>query len=262
MQWFNSMLKLGKWWWPFLKKYEKWVHRKADLNLFKTTEDQQTAIKEFGLNAGQCMVIPYGIERPVMNENATQLVRERHKINSREKILLFAGTLDYLPNAEAVRHIYENLVPALSHTSLPYRIIICGRNEEYKLLNKLSHPAIINAGMVTDIENYFQAADVFINPVMTGGGIQTKNIEAISCHCPVVCFDNMTAGIPAEVCGTKLLLADMNNWDKFTQRITEAVHHKEETPNVFFGYFNWDTILKPLVKRIKEQPSIETTALS
>ena len=245
--------QLGKWWWWLLSKYERWTHRKADLSLFITETDREFAIKHFGLSAEKCLVIPYGIERTLPNENAGTLIRERYKIDKTEKIFLFAGTLDYFPNTEAVRNIVDKVVPCLEKTSLRYKIIVCGRNrfDAFRHLARLSHPGIIMAGEVTDIENYFDAADVFINPVLSGGGIQTKNIDALAHHCPVVCFENMADGIPGEICGSKLLTVTKGNWEQFAELIMQAALHKEQTPDAFFAYFNWENIIRPLSEKIK-----------
>ena len=37
----------GKWWWGILWQYEKFVHRKADMNFFINDEDREFAIKNF-----------------------------------------------------------------------------------------------------------------------------------------------------------------------------------------------------------------------
>jgi glycosyltransferase involved in cell wall biosynthesis len=241
--------QLGKWWWRILRRYEKWAHRKAALSLFKTQGDKEFAIVHFGLRPEQCVVVPYGIDQPVKNVNAGSLIRQRHGIGSEEKILLFAGTLDYTPNTEAVKHIIHTVAPDLENSGIAYRIIICGRDHK-KNLDSISHPKVIQAGEVPDIENYFSAADVFINPVLTGAGIQTKNIDALSYHCTTVCFEKMAAGIPVSICGNKLLLAENGNWDNFRAMIIKATTIHENTPGNFFNYFGWENILQSFIQQL------------
>ncbi len=186
----------GSRWWRLLAIYEKWVHRQANLNLFKTEDELQYAVANFGLNKEKCLVTHYGIDpeekRPDQGV-AKNIIAERHNILPPEKILLFAGTLDYKPNATAVENIYKEIAPRLAESNFQGRIIICGRNKlpSFQYLNSLSHPMVINAGEAEDIENYFAAADVFINPVLTGGGVQTKVIDALSYGFGVVAFRYM-----------------------------------------------------------------------
>lgn len=243
----------GKFWWKLLKTYERWVHRKADLNLFITDIDRNFAVTYFELTSDKCIVIPYGIEKLLPNENAGKLIRQRHHIPENEKIILFAGTLDYEPNATGVKNIYSKIVPELENSGTPYKIIICGRNRKssFNYLNRLSHPSVINAGEVNDIENYFQAADVFVNPVQSGGGVQTKNIDAIANYCPVVCFENMLAGLPLELCGNKLLFAGEDDWKNFIASTITAMQQEEKTPDAFFAYFDWGNSIKALNERLK-----------
>lgn len=244
---------LGKWWWRFLRSYEKGIHGKATLSIFKTELDRDFAIEQFGLEPGKCIVIPYGIERPVVNQDAETMIRERHKISSEERIFLFAGTLDYQPNADAVENIHSRIIPALEKSGIAFKIIICGRNRDNRFgyLEEYSDPHVINVGEVGDIDNYFQAADMFINPVLTGGGIQTKNIDAIANHCSVICFDSMTTGLPAGICGNKLSAVPDNDWQAFVDKLIQASKHKERTPESFFTYFDWQNCITPLLKKLK-----------
>jgi polysaccharide biosynthesis protein PslH len=220
--------QLGKWWWRLLYRYEKKVHQRADLSLFKTEKELQYAITHFQLSPKKCIVLPYGVDRPEV----------KHKIPSANKILLFAGTLDYEPNAKAVENIYKEIAPRLEKD---ITIIICGRNKipGFEYLNKLSHPSVINAGEVNDINSYFEKADLFINPVQTGGGVQTKNIDALSFDLNVVCFDNMLSGLDFKVCGDKVYPS--NNWNDFNENINRALAApKAPTPAAFFEYYSFD----------------------
>jgi glycosyltransferase involved in cell wall biosynthesis len=249
----NRFRQIGKWWWPLLLRYEKWVHRRASLNLFKTQEDQEWAIRQFHLSPGKCMIIPYGVERPLLQTLPQQSIREQYGILPGEKLLLFAGTLDYEPNADAVKSIYSEIAPRLRSAGLKFRILICGRNRfpAFQYLHQLVDPSVIMAGEVPSIAPYFMAADVFINPVLSGGGIQTKNLDAIAHGCNAVCFGSQATGIPADVCGTKLRTATSGNWDIFTAQIIGAAEKSEPTPDNFFSYFDWDRILQPLIHNLQ-----------
>ncbi len=232
--------QLGKWWWKLLRSHEGRTHRNADLSLFKTEADKEFAINQFRLTLDKCMVLPYGITATGRIENAGQIIRERHGIREEEKILLFAGTLDYPPNADAVRKIFTNLIPKLKKQQVELKILLCGRDYKKAIAgyHQFSHPMVIKTGEVPDIESYFQAADVFINPVLSGGGIQTKTIEALSHHCNVVCFEQTIAGIPADLTGEKMVSVANGNWKDFAHAVVNSINRKEPTPPAFFEYFS------------------------
>jgi len=246
----------GKWWWRLLAFYEKRVHRKACLNLFKTTEDMQWAIDRFTLNPSRCMVLPYGIERPVKDNDAGAFIRYRHNIPADSTLLLFAGTLDYAPNAQAMESIFKKLVPLLEKQQRAYHIIICGRNQlpEFRHLYKLHHPSITVTGEVKDIDRYFNAADVFINPVMESSGIQTKNIDALSYDLPVVCFQNTLTGIDAGLCGDRLLPCTDNDWNSFASTIDKAAALAvSKTPGTFFDHYSFRTQVENLLAKLNDE---------
>ncbi|HEX7905086.1 MAG TPA: glycosyltransferase [Chitinophagaceae bacterium] len=244
--------EMGKWWWQLLYLYEKWVHRKADLSLFKTETDMSWAIQRFKLQHTACMVIPYGVTRPVKIKEAGSMIRQRHDIAATDKILLFAATLDYKPNAIAVEHLFNQIAPEISRQHLSYRIIICGRNNHpsFQYLKKLSHPAVILAGEVEDIENYFSAANVFINPVESGGGMQTKNIDALSYELNVICFDYMLAGIEISLVNSKVFPIAKNDWKGFVATIHTACLYSQVLPEGFFHHYSFTRQTEKLAARL------------
>ncbi|MCY7293126.1 MAG: glycosyltransferase, partial [Ferruginibacter sp.] len=181
---FKSM---GKPWWKMLWVYEKNVHKILDNNFFVTQEDLDFAVKNYGLKPNKCFVITYGIEwqhTPSINEKEEAGIQLRKQFNilTAEKILLFNGTLDYLPNIEAVNYILNNINPMLlKETNFKYKIIVCGKGLPvvYNDLKNFTDKNIIYAGFVDDINLFFKGADLFLNPVITGGGIKTKLVEAL-----------------------------------------------------------------------------------
>lgn len=244
--------EMGRWWWRILYYYERWVHRRADLVLFKTRAEQDYAIDRFGVKADKCMIVPYGIEKKEVREHvaAKRILCERYGIAEDEKILLFAGTLDYAPNAEAVENIYKVLVPLLNKTGVKYKIVVCGRNREkqFQYLNQLSNAAVIMAGEVEEIDGYFAGADVFINPVLSGGGVQTKNIDAVANGCNVVCFESMVDQQVVDAASGKIFVAKY--WEGFVREVVKAGEVKLKTGERFFERYYWGNIVRRLSDRI------------
>ncbi|PZR30088.1 MAG: hypothetical protein DI535_00520 [Citrobacter freundii] len=223
------------------------------MSLFKTPEDQTWAIRNFGLKPEKCLVIPYGIEPPPQITDSSINIRDQYELKPEEKLLLFAGTLDYEPNARAVKDIYQIIAPALRAAGLQFRIIICGRNrfEAFQYLRDFQDPSVIMAGEVPSIDPYFSTADVFINPVLSGGGIQTKNLDAIANNCNTVCFGSLATGIPKDLCRDKLRTAADGDWGRFCGQIVEATKSNPPTPAGFFSYFDWQRILQPLIHKLQ-----------
>lgn len=239
---------VGKWWWGILWHYEKLIFQKADLAFFITEEDRQFAMQNYKLSYKKCFVITYGTEReniPAKEEikSAKEALKQLYKFND-EKIFLFNGTLSYLPNLDAVKVIVGEMNEILlTQSSLKYKIIICGKGLPQSMdnLEAYSNKNIIYAGFVDDINIYFKAADVFLNPVIEGGGIKTKLVEALGMNLNVVTTQSGAIGVPQEVAGNKMKQVKDGDWKAFTEALL-AGFEAEETGNKFFDYFYWGNI--------------------
>ena len=241
---------LGKWWWRILLYYEKKVHRFADMNFFITEEDRLYAIRNFELNDSKCITITYGteLEHPYnaqQKADAKKAICQTYGINKENPLLFFSAALNYPPNQKALDSILFDINPLLLNAGIPYHILICGPDlpDQYQQLSGYKNKNITYAGFVDDIDLYFRAADIFINPVSEGGGIKTKVVEALAANCSVVSYKSGALGIPTEVAGSKLYITDDKNADAFTECILkELIMDATAIPEEFFNYFSWKGI--------------------
>lgn len=239
----------GRWWWRILWNYEQFTYRIADINFFISNEDREFAINNFSLNAAACHTITYGFEReqqPTAEEklSAKNTLRSLHGISNNEKILLFNGTLDYKPNQDAINVILNNINPLLqSHNNFNYKIIICGRGlpESFNKLEDHKAKNIIYAGFVDDIDIYFKGADIFINPVLDGGGIKTKLVEALGHGLSCVSTSSGAYGIPQSITANKLTIVADDDWHAFVKGIISADIYAS-IGQAFFDHFYWGNI--------------------
>ena len=239
----------GKWWWGILWHYEKFTHRNADLNFFIHDNDRNYAIENFKLVPEKCITITYGFEHssvPSADERtaARKLICNTYNIPSSEKILLFNGTLGYKPNLDAVDIILEKINPILlADKNFKYKIIICGNKlpADYKGLIDYKEKNIIYAGFVDDIKLYFKGTDIFINPVIDGGGIKTKLVEALGYNLSVISSRSGAIGIFAEATGGKLKVVDDGDWSAFVQQVILLYTDITTAPG-FFDHFYWGNI--------------------
>ena len=243
----------GKWWWWVLKIYEKRTFKIADKIFFITPEDRQFAMNQWKIAEEKCVDVPFGIEisrYPDNRSSCRQLIIEKHKINGNEKLLLFNGMLSYKPNLDALLAIVNKINPVLLRSGLAYKIIICGKGlpAELNQLRAYTDKNIIYAGFVDDIESYFKAADLFLNPVQAGGGVKTKMIEAIGYGTTVISTKTGATGIHSEACGDKLIIVPDDEWKQFADAIINSQSVDSPTPAGYYHYYYWRNI----VGRIKE----------
>jgi UDP-N-acetylglucosamine:LPS N-acetylglucosamine transferase len=250
---------IKKWWWGILWHYEKFTHRNAYLNFFIHDNDRNYAIENFKLAPGKCVTITYGFEHsntPGTEEKNTfrKSICNKHGIPGTEKILLFNGTLGYKPNLDALDIILEKINPILSASNnFRYKIIICGNKlpVEYKGLIDYKEKNIIYAGFVDDINIYFKGADIFINPVVDGGGIKTKLVEALGYNLSVISSQSGATGVPKEATGDKMKVVEDGDWSEFTRQII-AIDTGISTPSSFFDHFYWGNIAQKAASAIRQ----------
>lgn len=240
---------MGRWWWGVLWHYEKFTHKNADHSFFIQDNDRNYAIENFKLDPERCTTITYGFElsnTPSAEEkrSARELICKTHGIAATDKILLFNGTLGYKPNLDAVDTILEKINPLLlAEADFNYKIIICGNRlpTGYKGLIDYKEKNIIYAGFVDDINLYFKGADIFINPVIEGGGIKTKLVEALGYDLSVISTASGAIGIPAEITGDKMKIIADEDWSSFAQQII-LMNTETATPPEFYAHFYWGNI--------------------
>ena len=238
----NRWKELGKWWWRILLWYEKFSHSRADYNFFIQPEDMHYAIREFGLDRNKCMVTTYGIEmeqapNAEVRKSARERICSRHAIVPTATILLFNGAFDYTPNRNALDYLINKINPFLaSQNKFSYTVLICGRNIPAEIM-KNNFSNVIVAGLVDNIDEYFHASDIFVNPITSGGGIKTKLVEALANNCNAVSTMNGAIGVDPAICNGKLLIVPNNDAGIFAEKIIEASHIKADVGNEFFEHF-------------------------
>ena len=246
----------GKWWWWIMRSYEKWFFKKADLILFVSPDDKKFAIEKWKIDEQKCIEVAFGVEishSPADKEQCKQRLKGTHNIANNERILLFNGLLDYKPNLDALMVILQAINPLLvSRNNFKYKIIICGKRlpGELRSLEDYADKNVLYAGFVDDIESYFKGADLFLNPVQSGGGIKTKMVESIAFGTTVITTETGAAGIHKDICGDKLVVVADDKWNDFAAAIIEHVDKNETTPASYYQYYYWGNI----VKKVFAQP--------
>lgn len=242
---------IGKWWWKILWYYEKMAYRMAHHVWFKTEEDRHYAVGNFNINPNCTQVIPYGVEltqlpSSIEIQNAKAVLQAKYHIDKEERILLFNGTLNYKPNLDALLHILNKINPILKSTvSQKYRIIVCGKNlpATYNELKDYIDDGIIYAGFVEDIDLYFKACDIFLNPLLDGGGIKTKLVEALGFGKVCVSTINGAIGVQSSCTQGRLSIVNDGDWESFAHAVASHLNVEVQNDNSkFYNEFSWENI--------------------
>jgi glycosyltransferase involved in cell wall biosynthesis len=162
------------------------------------------------------------------------------------RLFLFNGTLNYLPNTEALHVIVKELLPLLKQKNLLFRIIVCGKGLDARWQEVLqAQPEIIYTGFVPDIRLYFMGADCLINPITLGGGIRTKMIEALAHQQTVISVTGSAHGLSPGAGGDKLIVVADDDWQAFADAMAQPdLHTENRVPETFQADHDWRNIVQ------------------
>lgn len=253
---------IGKWWWRGLKMYEGWIHRRAAFSFFITQADADYAIQHYHVKLARTSVVTFGMETPLAADKApyrAQLL-QTHQLAPDTFIYQFNGALGYPPNADAVAHLVNDILPLFEQkATFPFAILICGGNlpEHLQQAIAATNGKVIYTGFVNSIEDYLLGSDMFLNPVMTGGGIKTKLVEAIAYGLTAISCESGAIGVPESVAAPKLKIVADQDWDAFANAMLQRQDTQTPVPENFKQYFNWNNIAGEAATRLEKIAKID-----
>lgn len=176
--------------------------------------DRDMLISSFGIRSDKLVIIPNGVDinKFYPNPEVRDALRKQLQIAEETKIILFFGKLDYYPNAEAVEIIKRELLPRILPVLPDVKFFIVGDGGRHDT----NHENLLFAGLVDKIEDYINASDIVICPLLSGGGTRLKIIEALACGKVVV---STTIGAEGLVCDDTSCLRIADDWDEFVAQM-------------------------------------------
>ena len=247
---------LNKWWWKILFYYEKWIMNSSQLVFFVTNEDRIWAIKNYSLSDDKCIVSPFGInliEKPIKDKKHKETLCHRLNIDLNTKLLYFAGSYNYHPNDEAVENILFEIYPRLSKYRNDFKILIIGKGLNEVLVKKINDTkgVVIYLGFVENINDILYSADLMLNPMLSGGGIKTKAVEALGNNIKVVSTENGSFGLDQEACQDMLWKSQDDDWPSFVENINLALNSQIEISEKFYSYYSWKNVTRRIVDELE-----------
>ncbi|MGN6281904.1 glycosyltransferase family 4 protein [Frateuria sp.] len=123
--------------------------------------------------------------------------------------VLWMGGFGWYPNAEGVGWFVREIFPGLREALVANNIALhfCGSNppDELSILHDGTH--VFVHGFVEDIDYMLREAHLLIVPLLSGGGIRVKIVEAMSAGVPVLSTSKGCEGIGA-VDGRDIIIRD------------------------------------------------------
>ncbi|SDY77777.1 glycosyltransferase family 4 protein [Halopenitus persicus] len=184
-----------------------------------TSEHDAEVYRERYDPSGPILVAPNGTyedslrsHRP--DSDVAECIRQRYGIASDAIVSLFMGS-NYRPNVEAAEAVVD-MAHELADADFDAQFLVLG-----SVGNALDRPSLpdnlTTTGYVeAEFEAHFDAADIALNPMLSGGGTNIKLIDYFARSLPVVSTRFGARGLDGTA-GEELLVADIDN---FPERIT------------------------------------------
>jgi sugar transferase (PEP-CTERM/EpsH1 system associated) len=172
---------------------------RADLVLAVSEADRETFDRLHPGRVRRCHVVPTGVD--------TAYFRPPVAGDADPRRLVFTGSMDWLPNEDAMLHFCREILPAVRRSEPGVSLQIVGRDPTPAVRRLAREPGVEVTGTVDDIRPYLARAGAVVVPLRVAGGTRLKIFEAMAMGKAVVATSVGAEGLPVAD-GRDLLIAD------------------------------------------------------
>jgi sugar transferase (PEP-CTERM/EpsH1 system associated) len=201
--------------WRKMQGFERDACRRVDSVIAVSEADAKMMEHDYGV--AKVHDIPTGVD--------VDFFKPSNSITPRPNSLVFTGSMDWLPNEDAMRFFVDDILPLIKQRIPDVHLTIVGRNPYPSLLELAKRDrALTVTGRVDDVRSYIEEAVAFIVPIRIGGGTRLKIYEAMAMEKPVISTTIGAEGLPVHD-GAQLLIAD--DPEKFAEAVVKVLSDSE-----------------------------------
>ncbi len=228
-----------------LRNYENQLVQKADhvLTVTEFDKDLLTPQPDDVLTKSKIHVIPIAV-------NTQELQPIERKQNSHQ--ILTIGSLNYPPNADGVRWFLREVFPLIKERNQNTTLVVVGKNppKDFFTLAAPFGDHVRITGYVENLTPLIENSALMVVPVLAGGGMRVRILEAFARGIPVVTTTVGLEGIAAEN-GKHVVVEDdpVKLAQKIENLITNPFEQKRLSNNareLVTTLFDWKSVLKEL----------------
>ena len=182
--------------------------------LLPITKRDALHFQDLGYN-GPLEVIPVGLEMDNYPEDYSSF--------DQSPSVGFIGSLDWAPNLEGLHWFIKNIWPKLKKEHPELKFHIAGRNPSEETLALGKDPQIIIHGEVDSAVQFMLQHSLHVVPLLSGGGMRVKVLEAMALGRVVLSTSVGVEGIFATP-EKEILLADSS--EIFLQKLADCIQQK------------------------------------
>jgi sugar transferase (PEP-CTERM/EpsH1 system associated) len=202
-----------------LLAYERKVARETDASLFVSQPEADLFRKLAPESAARIGFFNNGVDTEFFAPAASP-----SPYKPGQKVIAFAGAMDYWPNIDAVQWFAAEVLPRVLAVEPDAAFYIVGARPSAAVQQLASLPNVFVTGTVDDVRPYVTHAALSVAPLRIARGIQNKVLEAMSLAKTIVVSPQALEGIEAEP-GRELLLA--GDAPQFAAAVLNALAHPD-----------------------------------
>ncbi len=177
--------------WRRMEAFEGAVCRRAGRIIAVSPADRESISRCFG--AERVSSVETGVDVAYFSPQASAGPIERLIFAD----LIFTGSMDWLPNIDAVQFFAAEILPHIRKERPNCRLIIAGRRPASAIRDVAERDSAIEVtGTVPDVRPYLWGSTISIVPLRIGGGTRLKIFEAMAAKVPVVSTSVGAEGLP------------------------------------------------------------------
>lgn len=209
-------------------------------------EDLQLLVQKYAMSPLKATLVPNGVDCAAFVP-VDSVLRQKRKLElglSDKKVIVFSGSM-HRPNAEAVQQII-NWVENWHNDRICFLIVgTVGR-----MFAHIQHPLIRFTGSVEQTQPFFEAADIAINPMISGSGTNLKQLEFMAMGLPTIATPIGARGIPI-IDGVHGYIRELSEFPNHINWLLENLDSQRDIGNygraLVEKQFDWSTIANKLV---------------
>lgn len=192
---------------------------------FVCSDIDQAYLRRLGIS--KVLAIPNALPVPVIAENSKT-----------DESILFLGTYEYPPNADAAERLITRIWPEIAKRNPQARLMIVGKRPDLIPSFALKPLGVEFTGVVPDLMPLYLRSRLVCCPIMIGGGTRVKLVEAAGYAKPIISTAIGAEGL-ALVDGEEILIRDSDddiadacvdllNDEEYCSRLGAAARRKAE----------------------------------
>ncbi len=220
-----------------LETVEGRAMRAAQAVFFCSGDDRERACERFGLNWARTHIAPNGVDthEVVPGDSAARAAAKQMLDVGDRPVALFVGT-DWPPNIEAVHHLF-----ALARAMPEVTFVAAG--SVARAFPDGAPPNLLMPGFVANLGPWLTAADIALNPMLSGSGSNLKLFEYLAAGLPVVSTPFGLRGLRSDK-GSAVVSVEI---DSFATAVRElladpAMRQRREDARRLALSYDWDAI--------------------